>query len=187
MRIRFFLALASVSFAGAALVMQACGGSSESTGTTTDAGNDTGLRDGRPDTGETLDCDPKKDYLKDIPDASIADGASTTGLCVACGRAKCSKEIGACGANCECQDVAAGAIECYTQKQSLLACASTLTGVSEDTQKVGLALFTCLQTECADECVTSQFDPDSGTQDSGSDSGSDSGEDAGADSGGGGN
>lgn len=167
MSARFFLVLAVVGCGPVFLGLQACGGSS--TGFAPDAAAETGPQQGLTDPVGSRDaasdtvvadsgaglCDPEKDFFTDIPDASIADGASTSGICVSCTKANCSQEIAACARECDCQDVAGAALECYVQTQSLLTCASSFTGVSQETQRVGIALFSCLQSSCKTECATS--------------------------------
>src|SRR5690349_9969836 len=113
MRIRFFLALASASLVTAGFGIQACGGSSDSTGApTTDSGvGEAAAETGPADTGAdvadaALTCDHEKDFLAEIPDASVADGASTTGICVGCTKANCAAEVAKCAADCSCQGVA---------------------------------------------------------------------------------
>ncbi len=171
MRIRLFLALASVGFVAAGLGIQACGGSSESTETKDSGAVEAGPKDAARDTNEEPACDPKKDFLADIPDASIADGASSSGVCVSCTKAKCSTEVAKCAADCPCQGIAGDAIECYVKTQNILACAGSLGTVSSGTQAIGLALFSCIQKECDSECAASSF----------IDGGVDAGEDAAAD------
>jgi len=168
MRIRFFLALASVSFVAAGFAIQACGGSSDSTA---DPAKDSGVAETAAETGpkdatvDTADaaapCDPKKDFLADIPDASIADGASTTGICVGCVKAKCSTEVAKCGADCTCQQIAGSTLDCYAKTQDIIGCGSKLLSVPAATRTVGIALFTCIQKDCNDECAASSF-PDGG-------------------------
>ncbi len=162
MRIRFFLALASVSFVAAAASVQACGGSSDD-GTPTptptpdasvaETSADTGTKDAATDTADAAPpCDPKKDFLAEIPDASIADGASTTGVCVACVKAQCSADVAKCAADCVCQSVAGDALECIAKGQDILACASGLISVPQATRTIGLGLFGCVQKSCKNEC-----------------------------------
>jgi hypothetical protein len=164
MRIRIFLALASVSFVATGFGIQACGGSSDDTSQpTTDSGvKETAAETGPKDTGaDTADaapaCDPKKDFLADIPDASIADGASTTGICVGCVEGKCKTEVGKCAADCACQGLAGKALSCYATTQDILGCAAQFGAVPAATRNIGIALFGCVQQNCATECAASAF------------------------------
>jgi hypothetical protein len=164
MRIRLLLVLASVSFVTAGFTIQACGGSSDETAApAVDAGKaETAAETGPKDTGvDVFDaappCDPKADFLKDIPDASIADGASTTGICVACTKAKCAPEVAKCGADCTCQKVAGDALECFATTQDILGCAGKLAGVPAATRNIGIALFGCVNQNCSIECAAASF------------------------------
>jgi hypothetical protein len=164
MRIRFFLALASVSFVTMGFAIQACGGSSSDTGGTPEAGvaetsADTGATDSSlPDAKDAAPpCDPKKDFLADIPDASIADGASTTGVCVGCIKTNCKMEVAACAADCTCQNLAGKALECYAKTQDAFGCAGQFAAVPTATRNIGIALFGCVNNQCDDECATSSF------------------------------
>jgi hypothetical protein len=165
MRIRLFLALASVSFVAVGFGIQACGGSSDDAPSTTPDANvpetaaETGPKDAATDTAtdSAPPCDTKKDFLADIPDASIADGASTTGACVACVKAKCNAEVAKCAGDCICQSVAGNALDCYAKTQDILGCAGKLATVPKATQTIGIALFSCVQKDCKDECAASAF------------------------------
>jgi hypothetical protein len=117
MRIRSVLALASASFFAAGFGIPACGGSSDDAA---EVAQDSGVVEAAADAAKedaTVDaadaallCDPKKDFFAAIPDASIDDGGSTTGICVGCVKASCATEVGKCGADCVCQNVAASAL-----------------------------------------------------------------------------
>jgi hypothetical protein len=176
MRIRFFLTCVSMTLVGAGFGIQACGGSSES-GPAADAAPEAAAETGPRDSSTAPDvfdarppCDPNKDILKDVPDASIADGSSTTGLCLQCATTKCSAEIKDCQKDCSrsttdlgCQDFAGKMLECYAQTQNFFACASKLgIGLStpQPTRNIGIALGGCVGDQCKDECGVDE--PDSG-------------------------
>ena len=95
-------------------------------------------------------CDPTADFLKDIPDASIADGATTTGVCLGCAKTKCKTEIADCAKDCACQDIAGKALDCYAKGQAILKCAGQFASVPAATRNIGLALFGCVNNECTD-------------------------------------
>jgi hypothetical protein len=164
MRIRSFLALASAGLVAVGFAIQACGGNSD---TTAEVPKDSGLPETAAETGpkdagvDARDanppCDPTKDFLSDIPDASIADGASTTGICVSCVKANCATEVGKCAADCICQGVAGKALDCYAKSQDIAACAGSLISVPPATRTVGIALFGCITRDCNDECAASAF------------------------------
>lgn len=175
MRIRFFFVLVSAWAVGGGFALQACGGSSDDTGTTTpDAAPeasavDSSLKDSStaPDVFDARPpCDPNKDILKEIPDAAIPDSSTTTGICLGCAQSKCTDEIKDCQSDCSrsatdlgCQDLAAKALECYAQKQNFLACGGDFIKAKNPTQGIGIALGTCVGNKCQAECGV---DPDAG-------------------------
>ena len=175
MRIRALFLAASASCVAAGLLIQACGGDEAiapvpeagapaETGTQVEAGGGT---DAGTDSATAKDsappCDPTADFTSKIPDASIADGASTTGVCVACAKSKCATEVSNCNKECGCQTIASTALECYAKNPSNpLSCAAGFLSASSTTQAVGLAMFQCLREECADDCAANAFDPDAG-------------------------
>lgn len=167
MRIRFFLVCASASFVAAGFGIQACGGTSTED-TTTDAGNTDASEASAPPKADAAPeaaadarppCDPNKDVLKDIPDASIPDSSSTTGLCLACAKTNCKDEIDNCQKDCSrsatdlgCQDLASKALQCYTQKQDFIACGGDFFSAKAPTQGIGAALGICVSESCQSEC-----------------------------------
>lgn len=177
MRTRFFLLAASVTSLAAAAVAQGCG-ETETTTTPTDAGADTSAdtgpkRDSAPPIEEdAATCDTSQDFSRDIPDADIGDGASTTGLCVTCAQANCKKFIDDCNKNCQCQELAGEALECYAKTANIIGCAGQFASskISDETKTTAFGLFSCLNDECKDECQTEQFadgGPDAGPKDAG--------------------
>lgn len=173
MRIRFLIAVSSVSFFTFGAAVQACSGKSEDA-EATDAGTDAYEAGKDATVVDAADsappCDPNKDFLKDIPDASIADGATTTGICLGCMKTKCASEIKACAKDCPCQNLASGSLECVLKaanQAAQLACASPFFKAPKATQDIGQALLFCSQGECNDECAASSFDPDAGDAEAG--------------------
>ena len=86
-------------------------------------------------------CDTNADFLKDIPDASLADGATTTGVCLGCAKSKCKTELAACSADCACQGIAGEAIDCYAEGRTRSSqCGERLRGeLPTATQNIGLS------------------------------------------------
>jgi len=173
MRIRAFIFLAAVCSVSTGFAIQACGGDSVADPpATADSGPaETGPADTGPkDTGvDVFDagpkCDPNVDITSGIPDASLADGASTTGVCLSCMKSKCDKETKACAAECGCQKIAKDALDCYLKNSANpIACIGTLSGAgaTSKTQEVGLGLIGCINSDCNDECAVSALDPDAG-------------------------
>jgi len=163
------LLAASASFVAAGFAIQACGGDTSADPPAVEAGvpeagiADTGPKDTGADAKDAAPpCDPNADFTTKIPDASIADGASTTGLCAACAKTKCKTELAACNKDCPCQNLASGALDCFAKSQDLLKCGSGFFGANSTTQNIGLAMFDCIRDECNAECAADQFAPDAG-------------------------
>ncbi len=161
MRIRFFVVGFSAVLFGGGFAIQACGGTQSDSNAATDAGQDVvdaTVKD--TSVADVVDaaptCDKTADILKDIPDASIADGGSSVGVCLGCAKVKCKNEIDSCKMDCACQGVAAKALECYAKTQSI-ACASSFQGVPKSTQQIGIALAGCVSNNCDSECQASQL------------------------------
>ncbi len=191
MRIRAFIVLGFASLAAAGLAVVACGGEEEDPTpgpSTEDAGKDgsTPTADSGSDSGgPTDDCDKSKDFLADIPDAAIADGASSSGICLGCLRSHCNAALELCNADCECRGFVGATVGCVAQgTDSFLNCATAAAAEngapSESVQGIGLGIYQCANQNCKAECALDDlFPPDAG----GSDGGSDAGEDAGGDAG----
>jgi hypothetical protein len=175
MRTRFFFLAASVTSIAAAAVAQGCG-ETETTTTPGDAGSDvatdTGARKDSAPPAEDAEppCDTTKDFANDIPDAEIGDGASTTGLCVGCAQTNCKKFIDECNKNCQCQELAGEALECYAKTANIIGCAGQFASskITKETQTTAFGLFSCLDEACKDECQTEQF-ADAGITDAAND------------------
>lgn len=180
MRTRLFVLAASVTSLAAAAVVQGCGDTEETPATTSSADasadvTDSGKKDVVTVEEDSSTCDTSADFTKQIPDASIADGASTTGACVGCAVKNCKKYIDECNQNCECQGLAADALECYaTSGGDIVGCLGKFANASpsKQTQQTGIGLFTCLNGSCKDECQTEALNPDAGDAGADADSGS---------------
>jgi hypothetical protein len=161
MRTRFFV-LGCSGLVAVAGIVEACGGDSTETPAPTDAGKDV-VADVAKDTNPPVEddaatCDLKGDFTKSIPDAAIADGASTTGLCLQCAKAKCAGEIEACNKDCPCQGVADDALQCFIKNSNKSAveliqlCGGEFGNVPAETQQIGFALGQCVLGKCKAEC-----------------------------------
>jgi hypothetical protein len=154
MRARFFVLCVSAALFVAPLAVQACSTSEGSADGVADA-PESGVRETRPVELPDAEppCDPKADLLRKVRDASIGDGASTTGICLGCARAKCAEAIASCTEDCPCQAIVGRSIECYLTTQQI-GCAIDLTDylVTPKTRKYALALLGCVQSECPQEC-----------------------------------
>ena len=173
MRIRAFIFLAAAASVATGFAIQACGGDSvadppaDSGVQETSVPADTGPKDtGAADVADAAPaCDPTVDITKGIPDASLADGATTTGVCLGCMKSDCAKETKACAEECGCQKIAKDGLDCYLKNTANpIVCAGNFTGagITSKTQTVGLALIGCIRDKCGDECAASAFDPDAG-------------------------
>jgi hypothetical protein len=164
MRIRFLIVSFSAVLFGGGFAIQACGGTQSDSTAAVDSGADVAdatVKDtNAPDVKDAaLPCDPNADFLKGIPDASLADGASTTGVCLGCAKSKCATELAACSKDCTCQGLAGDAIACYVKGGSILTCGSSFATVPTSTRNIGIGVFTCINGSCADECATSALIP----------------------------
>ena len=160
--------------------VQACG-STEDASSPADAGTDavvtetgpadTGAKDGGSDS--QTPCDTSKDFLADVPDADIADGASSSGVCLGCLQKNCKASLDMCNVDCNCRSVVSGALDCYTKGGDVLQC--VLGGKTQPTQKtigIGTNLFGCLNTSCNDQCAVDELlPPDGGDAGDGGDGG----------------
>jgi hypothetical protein len=110
-------------------------------------------------------CDLSASLTGSIPDAAIADGASTTGICLGCGNAKCANFVKQCTANCDCQRIAKDGLECYLANPAnaeLCVLSFGVGKVDPKVQAIGLGLGNCINTNCKSECAADAFN-DAGT------------------------
>jgi hypothetical protein len=172
MRARIFLVIGAISLNAVAFVLQACGETEPAavSNSTADSGADVvDSGSAKPDSAsspaddDAATCDLSADFSTKIPDASIADGASTSGLCLGCAKANCNAEVTACNQDCPCQELASSALDCYLKNTANpILCAGNFTGVDTNTQQLGFAIISCLQDECKAECATESFVGDAG-------------------------
>ena len=170
MRFRLFVALVAAGTLGGAFCVQACGSSEDVTAELSDAAEDGARESGTPDVSEPEPpCDRTADLFARVHDASIGDGASTTGVCIGCAKAQCDQAIAKCTADCPCQGIVGRALECYLTTQQL-GCASELANylVTSETRSNALRILGCVQSECPTECVV-----DAGAQAGPTDGGTD--------------
>ncbi len=172
MRIRFFLTVVSAALFGAGFAIQACGSTTnDAPATTADSGADvfeasTPKDTSVPDAADAAPpCDTTADLTTKIPDASIADGASSSGLCVGCLKRVCPEALAACNMDCTCQGLAGDALSCFVKTQAISCGAPFLNG-GATTLAIGKQLLGCVAGGCATDCAFSQF-----TMDGGADSG----------------
>jgi len=143
-------------------MVEACGGDETENTPVPDAGNDVvadvAKEAAKPVEEDAAGCDLNADFTKNIPDASIADGASTTGICLACAKAKCAAEIDKCNKDCPCQTIADDALQCFVKnsnKQAIdifTACGKDIQGTPPGTQTIALGLGQCVLGNCKTEC-----------------------------------
>lgn len=156
------------------LSAQACGETEPAAVVESDSGadvDDSGQADVVTADEDAATCDLSADFTADIPDADIADGASTSGLCLQCAHRVCEAPIASCNANCTCQGLAGGALECFLHNaDNPVVCAGDFMGVDDETRNLGFALVMCIDAHCKSECATTSFQ-DAGTEDADADSG----------------
>jgi hypothetical protein len=167
MRIRFFLTVLSAGLFGAGFAVQACGSTTNDVATVADSGPEAAIEpvmkdSSVPDAKDAAPpCDTTADLTTKIPDASIADGASTSGLCVGCMKTVCPEALAACNMDCTCQGLAGDALNCFVKTQAISCGAPFLSGGSS-TLAIGKQLLGCVSGGCADECAFSAFNMDGG-------------------------
>lgn len=164
MRARLVLVSIGAGLIATGLTLLACGTTEETPiAATTDASEDVIVEAAPVEAAVEAapPCDTSKNLLDTIPDAAIADGASTSGLCVQCANTTCSDFVSACNKDCDCQSVASGTLDCYLKNPAnATLCAAGFLGVSSRTQEIGFGLINCLRSKCAPECATGQFERD---------------------------
>ncbi len=84
-------------------------------------------------------------------DASAAQVNSAL-ACAACSQEKCTSEVNACGANCECRTVVTTVIACVRAGGEPIQCAAPAFTASAAAQGVASALFACGQSKCSAVC-----------------------------------
>jgi len=162
---RFFLVAGSVGLVASAFLIQACGETESTPDTAGDSGADVAVDSNVADTAppaeeDAATCDLSADLTQGIPDAAIADGASTSGLCLQCAKTKCAAQLDDCSQECACQELLTVGLDCYLKNTSNpLACAGNFTGVDQNTQQIGLALIGCISGGCKEECATESLLP----------------------------
>jgi hypothetical protein len=150
-----FALLALFAFAALAAFTPACGSTTDDTAPT-DAAGDVAVDTGPPDSAT---CDLSANLLDKIPDASIADGASTTGICLGCASANCGSFISQCNQSCPCQSAISTGLTCYVQHSDQpTVCVASFLGVDPNIQTIGFSLVSCVQTKCDNECQASKFE-----------------------------
>lgn len=182
MRVRALIVLGLASLTTAGLVITACGGEEETPpgSSPEDGGSDSGPGPGADSGGDgdakvpTEDCDKSKDFLDDVPDASLANGASSSGECVACLRASCKATLDLCNVDCECREFVGETIGCVAEGTAAFtecATAAMMNGLpSAEVQGIGLSIYQCATTNCNEACALSDLIPgDAGSGDAGSD------------------
>ncbi|HVH44394.1 MAG TPA: hypothetical protein VM925_18705 [Labilithrix sp.] len=155
---------ACVCVGATALVVQACGSTEDVQQPVADSGPDV-IDSGEPDVvkveqKDSATCDLSADFTTKIPDAAIADGASTSGLCLACTNAKCKEQVDACNQNCRCQEVADEALTCYLQNTANpYVCGAQVggAGADDETRTIAINLIVCVNSSCTKECATEEY------------------------------
>lgn len=165
MRSRSLVAIASIGLFGGAFALSALAACSAAEDVS--AGGPDVVEGGLRETG-ALDaseaeppCDRNADLFARVRDAAIADGASTTGLCLGCAKHACGDAVGGCTRDCPCQSIVGNALECYLTTQQI-GCAGALADifVTPATRRHALELLGCVQQACPVECAVDGGAPD---------------------------
>jgi hypothetical protein len=151
---RVAVVLASLALCVGTLTIDACSSDDAAPAEKVDAADASTNEGGIPLEDAEVRCDPDASLLERIEDASIADGASTTGICAACLDERCSYELAHCAEDCQCQGIVGDALQCYLTTQDI-ACLGRLTNylVRQDTRARALQLSGCARSACAMECA----------------------------------
>jgi hypothetical protein len=142
-----------------------------------DAGKDVSVADGNtPDVVKDAPVETGPSCQKDadftqlpVPDASLNDGGTNTGVCVSCVRQNCNTQAQACANDCECNNFVLGFFTCVGGGGSLINCGSGLLSLPQSSRKAGQDLVTCVFGSCQSECGVPNLD---GGTDAPSDAGS---------------
>jgi hypothetical protein len=151
---RFTVVLASLTVSAGLVTLDACSSEQAPATGAPDASDDSAQDSAFVPEDAEVRCDPDASLLDRLEDASIADGASTTGICAACLDVKCSYELAHCAEDCPCQGIVGDALQCYLTTQDI-ACLGRLTNylVRQDTRGRALQLSGCARSSCAIECA----------------------------------
>ena len=170
MRARFFLFAGTFVLVVGAFGAQACSSSDEAKSVASSDAGDAAYDVAVADTGPPKEAaapetdsatgDLSADFSSTIPDASLADGATTTGVCLACAHTQCGDYLKQCNEDCTCQGAVSQLVQCFLQnsgksKQELAqACGASLLGVNTNVQNLAIGLLGCMNQKCPDECGT---------------------------------
>jgi hypothetical protein len=155
------------SLSAVAVVIVACGGSSEGPPGANDSGvngdgatlNDSSLGDGSAagdDGGDA--CVPTDASLSQATpaDAALNEAGASVGTCIACAQASCLKEINDCSADCACENVFTDVFDCLSGVgNTLLSCFLQFSGSvgGSNTNPAELALAQCAVKTCTSACA----------------------------------
>ena len=142
-----------------------CGSTQTSNPVATDGGGDVvadnSVRDVTPDVPREVapSCIKDADFTQiPIPDASLGDGGTNSGVCVSCVRSNCTSQANACAADCECNNVVLGFFTCIGSGASLTTCGTPLLSLPSGSQALGQALALCVYGNCQSECGIPNLD-----------------------------
>jgi hypothetical protein len=151
------------SLSAVAVVIVACGGSSEAPPGANDSGVSgdgatlsDGSAAGNDDGGDA--CVPTDASLNQAmpADAALNASGASVGTCIACAQASCWKEINDCSADCVCENVFTDIFDCLSGVgNSLLSCFLQFSGSvgGANTDPAELALAQCAIKTCTSACA----------------------------------
>ncbi len=176
MRVRYWVLFGSMSMGVVGAFAAGCG-STDAT-PTADAGSDVTTSDVAADQASDQNTgadvkDAGSSCVEDAsiatlspPDAALADGASSVGICLGCIKGSCNAELAACAADCPCNNAVQGVIGCVLKGGQILTCGAPILGLPGNSSNLGLALGQCLAAGCQAECAPGL---DAGAKDTGTD------------------
>lgn len=161
MKLRHWMLAFSACLMVTGAVASGCGSTETTPPATTDGGGDvsvleTSTKDVTPDVPQEVgpSCVKDADFTQfPVPDASLGDGGTNTGVCVSCVRSNCQSQANACAADCECNNAILSFFNCLGQGRALLTClGSSQGGLSGTAQNLAIALGACVYSNCQQEC-----------------------------------
>ncbi len=164
MGIRQWVLVGSAALVVFGVMNGACGGTSDSgprdAGQDVTAADQTAPKDTGADTRDTSVPDSPAGCTADAaltafapPDASLADGATSVGICFGCVHSSCGPEVQDCADDCECNNAVLGAFGCVASGQPLATCAGAFTNLPPSSLQVGQALGLCVIAGCRQACA----------------------------------
>ena len=125
------------------------------------------------DTGVTACAVDADITMINVPDASLADGASSIGRCSSCVQTTCKMPLANCNEDCDCKSALVDFFTCYSGGGSITKCGLPLGTLGGSARTLGQALIVCIDPAlaglpapgCKDDCAVNALFPDAGKTD----------------------